>query len=44
MATSCEVCIGQGELLVRRAREGQTLAQIRVAINARWYRNDRSGK
>jgi hypothetical protein len=44
MATSCEVCIAQGELVVRRAREGQNLAQIRVAINARWYRNERSGE
>jgi hypothetical protein len=37
MAMMCEICQGQGELVVRRGREGQTLAQIRTAINARYY-------
>jgi hypothetical protein len=36
MAIHCEICQGQGKLLVRRAREGQTLAQIRSAIDARY--------
>jgi hypothetical protein len=36
MAKYCPVCQGQGRLLVRRAGEGQTLEQIRRAIDARF--------
>jgi len=36
MGLACEICQGQGRLVVRRAREGQSLAQIRAAVDARW--------
>lgn len=36
MAKHCHVCQGQGRLTVRRHAEGQTLDQIRRAIDARY--------
>jgi hypothetical protein len=36
MAQWCEICQGAGRLAVRRAGEGQSLAQIRRAIDARF--------
>jgi hypothetical protein len=36
MATWCEVCQGEGRLAVRRHGEGQSLAEIRRAIDARF--------
>lgn len=36
MAKWCEVCQGEGRLAVGRSREGQTLEQIRRAIDARY--------
>lgn len=36
MARFCEVCQGEGRLAVRRTAEGQSLAQIRRAIDARF--------
>ncbi len=36
MAQWCEVCQGEGRLAVRRAAEGQSLAEIRRAIDARF--------
>lgn len=36
MGKYCPVCQGQGRLLVRRAEEGQSLDQIRRAIDARY--------
>jgi hypothetical protein len=42
MAVHCEICQGEGRLVVRRAREGQTLAQIRRAIDARYGGSNRS--
>lgn len=36
MAKFCPICQGQGRLLVGRAEEGQTLEQIRRAIDARF--------
>jgi len=36
MAQYCDICQGQGRLVYRRHREGQTLDQIRRAIDARF--------
>jgi hypothetical protein len=36
MATMCPICQGAGKLTVRLHAEGQTLAQIRVAIDAQF--------
>lgn len=36
MAKDCEICQGEARLAHRRWREGQTLAQIRRAITARY--------
>lgn len=36
MGKYCPICQGQGRLLVGRAEEGQTLEQIRRAIDARY--------
>lgn len=36
MATYCEICSGQGRLAHRRWKEGQSLDQIRRAIDARF--------
>ena len=36
MAQWCDVCQGAGRLAVARAREGQSLDQIRRAIDARY--------
>lgn len=36
MARWCEICQGAGRLAARRTKEGQTLDQIRRAIDARW--------
>lgn len=36
MAQWCEICQGEGRLAVGRAAEGQTLDQIRRAIDARY--------
>lgn len=36
MATDCEICQGEARLAFRRFREGQTLPQIRRAIDARF--------
>lgn len=36
MAKDCEICQGEARLAHRRWREGQTLAQIRRAITARF--------
>jgi len=36
MATHCEICQAEARLAYRRHREGQTLAQIRRAVEARW--------
>ncbi|HSJ13120.1 MAG TPA: hypothetical protein VK939_01820 [Longimicrobiales bacterium] len=41
MAIHCEICQGEGKLLVNRAREGQTLEQIRRAIDARYGKGSR---
>ncbi len=36
MAQGCDICQGQGRLVYRRHKEGQTLDQIRRAIDARF--------
>lgn len=36
MAQWCEICQGEGRLAVRRTAEGQSLAEIRRAIDARF--------
>ena len=36
MAKDCEICQGEARLAYRRFKEGQTLAQIRRAIDARY--------
>jgi hypothetical protein len=36
MALACEICQEQGRLVIGRAREGQSLARIRAAVDARW--------
>lgn len=36
MATICPICQGTGKLVVRLHGEGQTLAQIRVAVDAQF--------
>lgn len=36
MARDCEICLGEARLAHRRFREGQTLAQIRRALDARY--------
>lgn len=36
MATLCPICQGTGKLVVRLHGEGQTLAQIRVAVDAKF--------
>lgn len=36
MAVHCEICQGEGRLVARRAREGQSLDQIRRAVDARY--------
>jgi hypothetical protein len=36
MARWCEICQGMGRLVARRGREGQTLDQIRRAVDARY--------
>jgi hypothetical protein len=36
MATICPICQGAGKLTVRLRAEGQTLAQIRVAVDAQF--------
>jgi hypothetical protein len=36
MARGCNICQGEARLAVGRAREGQSLDQIRRAIDARW--------
>lgn len=36
MARDCEICQGEARLAFRRFREGQSLAQIRRAIDARY--------
>ena len=36
MATICPICQGTGKLAVRLHREGQTLDQIRVAVDAQF--------
>lgn len=36
MGLACEICQAQGRLVVGRAREGQSLARIRAAVDARW--------
>ena len=36
MAQICEICQGQGRLVYRRHQEGQSLDQIRRAIDARF--------
>ena len=36
MATICPICQGSGKLVVRLHGEGQTLAQIRVAVDAQF--------
>ena len=38
MAQFCDICQGQARLAYRRHREGQTLDQIRNAIDARFGR------
>lgn len=38
MAQWCEICQGEGRLAVARTAEGQTLDQIRRAIDARYAR------
>ena len=38
MALGCEICQGEGRLAYRRWKEGQTLDQIRRAIDARFNR------
>lgn len=38
MGLACEICQAQGRLVVGRAREGQSLARIRAAVDARWHR------
>ncbi len=36
MAMGCRICQGEAQLVYRRAKEGQTLDQIRRAIDARF--------
>ncbi|NNE68903.1 MAG: hypothetical protein HKN29_00915 [Rhodothermales bacterium] len=36
MARGCEICQGEARLVYRRAKEGQSLEQIRRAIDARF--------
>ncbi len=36
MAQHCDICQGQGRLVYRRHSEGQTLDQIRIAIDSRF--------
>lgn len=36
MAADCEICQGEGRLVYARFKEGQTLAQIRRAVEARF--------
>lgn len=36
MARACHICQGEGRLAYRRSKEGQTLDQIRRAIDARY--------
>lgn len=36
MARGCQICQGEAKLVYRRAKEGQSLAQIRRAIDARY--------
>lgn len=38
MAMGCRICQGEAQLAYRRAQEGQTLDQIRRAIDARFAR------
>lgn len=40
MAKYCEICQGQGRLAYRRHKEGQTLDQIRIGIDARFGHHD----
>lgn len=42
MAQWCEICQGEGRLAVRRVGEGQTLAEIRRAIDARYGHGGRA--
>ena len=36
MARDCDICIGQGRMAYRLHRAGKTLAEIRIAIDARY--------